>query len=207
MPKIDVYDVNGKKTSSLELDEAIFGTPVKEYLLWSVVRYQMAARRQGTAKVKTRSEVSGGGKKPWRQKGTGRARVGTIRSPLWRGGGVVFGPAPRSYAFKLNKKVRKAALCSALSKRVLDNALVVIDAFGFEAIKTRQVTDFMKRFEIEDMLVVLPQDDEKVQLSARNLKNVTVLPSEGLNVYDVLHRSHLVLTKDAVEAVTRRLAR
>jgi large subunit ribosomal protein L4 len=165
----------------------------------------MAKRRQGTHKVKERAEVRGGGKKPYKQKGTGRARQGTTRAPQWRGGGVVFGPRPRSHEFKLNKKVRRSALCSALSKRALDNAITVIDEIALAEAKTKQVVDLLARFELGDTLIVLGSDNKNLALSARNLPNVTVLSAEGVNVYDVLLRSNLVLTRDAVSALTTRL--
>jgi len=207
MPTIDVYNINREKVSEIALDDTVFGADVKEHLLYAVVRYQMAKKRQGTHKVKTRSEVSGGGRKPWRQKGTGRARQGSIRSPIWRGGGVVFGPTPRDHSFKLNKKVRAAALRSALSRRVAEGAIVVLDKFEIDVPRTRTVADFMKRFDLSDALFVIPERDERFTKSARNIPTVTVLPTEGLNVYDVLQRRNLVLTKGALEAVTQRLAR
>ena len=205
MPTIDVFNTGREKVASVDLDDTVFGGEVKEHLLYSAVRYQMAARRAGTHKVKGRAEVSGSGKKPFKQKGTGRARAGHKRSPIWRGGGVVFGPTPRSYAFKLNKKVRRAALRSALSRRVEENRLVVLDELVLPEIKTRQVVDFLGRFELSDALVVIDSRDETVVRSARNLPNVTVLPSDGLNVYDVLHRQNLVMTQAAIQAVTERL--
>jgi large subunit ribosomal protein L4 len=204
MPTVDVYNVNREKVGSLDLADAVFGADVKEHLLYAAVRYQRAAARQGTHKAKERAEVRGGGKKPFRQKGTGRARQGSTRSPQWRGGGVVFGPRVRSHAFKLNKKVRKAALCSALSRRCGEDRVVVLDELAFDAPKTKQVTELMKRFDVKDMLLVaLP--NENVARSARNLASVTVLPPEGVNVYDVLLRGHLVVTKDAASALAERL--
>lgn len=203
--KIDVYNPNREKVGQVELADAVFGAEVKEHLLYSVVRYQRAAARQGTHKVKQRAEVRGGGRKPWRQKGTGRARQGSTRAPHWKGGGVVFGPHVRSHAFKLNKKVRQLALRSALSRRVQENALVVLDGLTFPEIKTRQVADFLKRFELSEALIVAPRD-EVLERSARNLPTVTMLPPEGLNVFDVLRRRTIVLTRAAVDAVTARLA-
>jgi large subunit ribosomal protein L4 len=203
--KIDVYNLSHDKVGSVELDDAVFGTEVKEHLLYAAVRYQRAKARAGTHKAKERAEVRGGGRKPWRQKGTGRARQGHTRSPQWRGGGVVFGPRVRSHAFKLNKKVRALALKSALSRRAQENALVVLDGFELAEPKTRQVADFMKRFELADILLVAPRN-ETLEKSARNLASVTLLPPEGLNVYDVLRRRTLVLTQAAVEAVTTRLS-
>lgn len=207
MPVVDVYNANREKVSQLELDDAVFGAEVKEHLFYAVVRYQLAARRQGTHSTKGRAEISGGGKKPWRQKGTGRARQGSSRSPHWRGGGVVFGPKPRDYSFKLNKKVRQSALRSALSRRLQENALVVLESLELPEIKTRQVVDFMNRFEMPEVLVVIAGRDDNVERSARNLKGVKVLSVEGLNVYDVLDHRNLVMTRGAVEAVTQRLGR
>ena len=204
MPTVDVYNVNREKVGSLDLADAVFGAEVKEHLLYAVVRYQRAAARQGTHKAKERADVRGGGKKPWRQKGTGRARQGSIRSPQWRGGGVVFGPRVRSHAFKLNKKVRKAALCSALSRRCSESKVIVLDTIAFDAPKTKQVAAMMARFELGDMLLVATPDDNVVK-SARNLASVTVLPPEGVNVYDVLRRSVVVVTKDAAAALAARL--
>ena len=205
MPTVNVYSSSGDEVGKLELSDVVFGAEVKEHLLHQVVRYQLAARRAGTHKAKERSEVSGGGKKPFRQKGTGRARAGTTRSPIWRGGGVVHGPRPRSYAFKVNKKERTAALRSAISRRTEEGALVVLDGLAFDAPKTRDMADFVKRFELKGALVVLPEKDRNVLLSARNLPGVCVLPAEGLNVYDILRHPSLVMTSDAVKAVTERL--
>jgi len=207
MSTIDVYNIQREKVSEFSLDDTVFGGEVKEHLLYAVVRYQMAARRQGTHKSKTRSEISGGGKKPWKQKGTGRARAGSSRSPIWRGGGTVFGPVPRDHSFKLNKKVRQAALRSALSRRAQEGAMVVLDKFEMAEAKTRVVADFLKRFELSDALFVVPSQDDNFALSARNIPTVTVLPTDGLNVYDVLRRKNLVLTQGALEAVIQRLAR
>jgi large subunit ribosomal protein L4 len=205
MPTVTVYNTNREKVGDLALDDTVFGAEVKEHLFYAVVRWQLAMRRQGTHSTKGRAEISGGGKKPWKQKGTGRARQGSIRSPQWRGGGVVHGPKPRSYDFKLNRKIRQAALRGALTRRAQENALVVLDGLDLPEIKTRQVVDFMKKFELGEALVILPARDEKVERSARNLQNVTVLPAEGLNVYDVLNHKNLVMTRGAVEAVVARL--
>jgi large subunit ribosomal protein L4 len=202
--KVDVYDIEKRKVGDLDLDDAVFGGEVREHLLYAAVRYQRAKARSGTHQTKRRSDVRGGGKKPWRQKGTGRARQGSTRSPHWRGGGTVFGPLTRSHAFKLNKKVRTLALISALSRRVQDQTLVVLDGFELDTPKTKKVAEFMERFALTEMTLVAPRS-ETLEKSARNLQQVTLLPPEGLNVYDVLRRRHLVLTKAAVEAVTSRL--
>ncbi len=205
MPTVTIYNQNREKLGELSLSDAVFGAEVREHLFYALVRYQLAKRRQGTHSTKTRSEVAGGGKKPWKQKGTGRARQGTIRAPQWRGGGVVFGPKPRDYGFKLNKKVRATALCGALSRRVQESALVVLDDLKLPSIKTKQVVELMSRFELGEALVVISGQDDVLARSARNLQNVTVLPVEGLNVYDVLNHKHLVMTRGAIEAVTARL--
>lgn len=205
MSTIDVYNFSREKVAEIDLDDAIFSADVKEHLLYAVVRFQLAKRRQGTHAVKGRSQVSGGGKKPYKQKGTGRARQGSTRSPQWRGGGIVFGPTPRSYEFKLNKKVRSAALRSALSRRNQENALVVVDAMSLPEARTRHVADFLRRFEMADALFVVPAADELVRRSARNIPGVTVVPPEGLNVYDILRRQNLVMTAEAVRAVAERL--
>lgn len=205
MPTVDVYNQKREKVAEVALSEEVFAAPIKEDLMFATVRYQLAKKRQGTHKVKGRAEVRGGGKKPWRQKGTGRARQGTTRSPQWRGGGVVHGPTPRSYAFKLNKKVRRAALRAALSQRVAQGSVVVLDDLKLPEIKTRHVKALLETFELKDALVVMTERDDTVALSARNLPNVTYLPVEGVNVRDVLHRGTLVMTKAAAEALTQRL--
>jgi large subunit ribosomal protein L4 len=205
MSTVDVYNTQRERVGEIELDAGVFGCEVKEHLLYAAVRYQRAKARSGSHQVKERSDVQGGGRKPWRQKGTGRARQGSIRSPQWRGGGVVFGPHVRSHAFKLNKKVRAAALRSALSRRADEGKIVVLDAATLPAPKTREMVAFLERFELKNMLLVLLEADELVSRSSQNLKSVTVLPTAGLNVYDVLHRDNLVLTRDAVTAIVDRL--
>jgi len=205
MPTVDVYNQNREKVESISLSEEVFAAPVREDLMHAVVRYQLAKKRQGTHKVKGRAEVRGGGRKPYRQKGTGRARAGTIRSPIWRGGGIVHGPTPRSHAFKINKKVRRAALRAALSHRIAEGSIVVLDDLQLPGIKTKHVVNLLKTFELNDALLVMPEKDDKVFLSARNLPNVTFLPVQGVNVRDVLHRGTIVMTKAAAEALTQRL--
>lgn len=204
MPSVKVYDQNKQELGDVELSDAVFGVDVKRHLLHAMVRKQLAARRQGTHAVKRRADVSGGGRKPFKQKGTGRARQGTIRAPHMRGGGVVFGPEPRSYDFKINRKERLAALCSALSARVADGTVVVVDKFAFDAPKTKDFKSFLGRFDIGTALVVAEADENTLR-SARNLQQVSVVPPQGVNVYDVLRRTHLVLTRDAVDALTARL--
>jgi large subunit ribosomal protein L4 len=201
MATVTVYDQDKKQVGERELADSIFNTEVKSYLLHDMVRYQLAARRQGTAATKNRSAVAGGSKKPYRQKGTGNARQGTIRAPHFVGGGVAFGPSPRSYAFKLNRKVKKLALCSALSARFQEEKLVVIKEFALDKISTKSFDQLLGRFEIEGALVVIDQSDPKVELSARNLRNVKVLRAEGVNVYDILKYPNLVLTDAAVTEI------
>ena len=205
MPTVDVYNQNHEKVSEIALSEEVFAAPVKPDLMNAVVRYQLAKKRQGTHQVKGRAQVRGGGKKPFRQKGTGRARAGTTRAPHWRGGGVVHGPTSRSHAFKLNKKVRRAALRAALSHRVAEGSVVVLDDLLLPEVKTKQVVKFLEAFGLKDALLVMPERSKNVALSARNLPNVTYLPVEGVNVRDVLHRGTLVMTKAAAEALTARL--
>ena len=205
MPKIDVYNAEGKKVDKVELPDAVFGAEVKDHLLYAAVRYQRAKARAGTHQTKERSDVRGGRRQPYRQKGTGRARQGSTRSPQWRGGGIVFGPRTRSHAHKLNKRVRRQALCSALSRRTEEKKLIVLDDLQLPEIKTRQVVDLMKAFELDNMLLVVSSKDDNVFRSARNLQSVTVLLPEGVNVYDILLRDNLVLTKAAAEAIASRL--
>jgi len=198
MPTVDLYNMNRDVVGQLELREDIFGIPVKPHVMHEVVLYQLAKRRSGTAKVKGRSEVAGGGKKPWRQKGTGRARSGTSRSPIWRGGGIIHGPQPRSYDMRVPKKVRRLALKMALTQKLLDRELTVLDQFQLEQIKTRDFAALLNRFELGKTLIVIPSHDEKVVKSARNIPNVKVLRSEGLNVYDLLNYHNLLLTRETV---------
>jgi large subunit ribosomal protein L4 len=201
MATVSIYDQNKQQVGERELADSVFNTEVKEYLLHDMVRYQLAARRQGTAATKNRSAVAGGGKKPYRQKGTGNARQGTIRAPHFVGGGVVFGPSPRSYSFKLNRKVKKAALCSALSSRFQSEKLTVVKDLAMDAISSKSFSQLIKRFDFEGVLFVIDQADSKVELSARNLHNVKVLRAEGINVYDVLRYPNLVLTDAAVSEI------
>lgn len=201
MATVAIYDQDKNQVGERELAEGIFNTEVKEYLLHDMVRYQLAARRQGSAATKNRSAVAGGGKKPYRQKGTGNARQGTIRAPHFVGGGAAFGPSPRSYAFKLNRKVKKAALCSALSARYQAEKLVVVKDLAMEKISSKSFDQLIKRFDLEGVLVVIDQADPKVELSARNLQNVKILRAEGVNVYDVLKYPNLVLTDAAVSEI------
>jgi large subunit ribosomal protein L4 len=190
----------------VDLPEVVFGVEIKEHLLHEVVRYQLVQRRQGTAHTKTRSVVRGGGRKPWRQKGTGRARAGSRSSPLWRGGGTVFGPMPRSYAFRMPKKKRRAALCSALSLKVRDDAFRVIDQFDVAQPKTRQVVELIQQFTREPkVLLVVGEPHETLALSARNIPKVKVLPVAGLNVYDMLNHTMVICAEEAIEKIVGRL--
>ncbi len=205
MTTLDVYDVSKETVGSIELDAAVFGVEVREHLFYAAVRYQMAKRRAGTHATKGRALISGGGKKPFRQKGTGRARQGTTRAPHWRGGGVVHGPHYRSHAHKLSKRSRRAALCSALSRRAEEGRVTVFQSLALPEVKTRQVADMVARFEMSKVLVVTAGGEDNFEKSARNIPGVTVLPVQGLNVYDVLNHEHLALTVDAVAAVVARL--
>jgi large subunit ribosomal protein L4 len=198
MAKIAVYDMNRTQVSERELADVVFNDDVKGYLIHDMVRYQLAKRRQGTHKTKTRSEVAGGGKKPYRQKGTGNARQGCIRAPHYVGGGTAFGPTPRDYSFKLNRKVKKAALRSALSVRFKNEKLTVLDNLEVEKISTKGFVEILKRFEIANVLVVIDEANANVELSARNIPGVKVLRADGVNVYDVMKHSNLVLTEGAV---------
>jgi len=205
MALVDVYNVNKEKVGEVDLKEDIFGVEVKSYLLHEVVVWQRACRRKGSACTKTRGEVSGGGHKPWRQKGTGRARVGSNRSPVWRGGGTTFGPRPRSYAYSLPKKVRRAALKMALSSKLADGQLVVLEDYPYSAPKTKEFMQVMKKFELGKVLFITSEGHEALELSARNVPYVHVLPTAGLNVYDILRYDHLVLLSPAVAAIEARL--
>lgn len=198
MPTVEVYNTNRDLVGQLELGADVFAVPVKPHVMHEVVLYQLAKRRAGTVKTKGRSEISGGGRKPWRQKGTGRARAGTSRSPIWRGGGTIHGPQPRDYQMRVPKKVRRLALKMALSQKLLDQNLTVLDDLRMERIKTKDFVSMLDRFEISQALVVLSQQDEMVERSARNIPHVKVLKSEGLNVYDLFRYRSLLMTREAV---------
>lgn len=198
MAKIAVYDINRQQVGERELADDVFNTDVKGYLIHDMVRYQLAARRQGTADTKGRSEVRGGGRKPFKQKGTGGARQGCIRAPHYVGGGTVFGPTPRDYSFKLNRKVKKAALRCALSARFKGEKLAVLNAIELEKISTKACAEFLSRFSTENVLVVFAGENQNLELSAKNLPHVKVLRADGVNVYDVMKYRTLILTEDAV---------
>lgn len=206
MSVADIYNMNGEKVSETDLPDEIFDVPIKQHVLHEVVRMQMNNKRSGTAATKGRSRVRGGGQKPYRQKGTGRARAGTRRSPLWRGGGVVFGPSPRSYSYKVPKKVRRQALKMALTSKLQNNVLVVVDRLEFETVKTRRFVEVMEALKIRDTLIVTDHKIESLELSSRNVPYVKVLPSEGLNVYDVLRFKNLILLEPSVKQIAERLA-
>ncbi len=205
MAIVDIFNVNREVVGQRELSDDVFAVAVKPHILHEVVLYQLAKRRAGTAKTKGRSEVSGGGKKPWRQKGTGRARAGTSRSPVWRGGGTIHGPQPRDYVQRVPKKVRKLALKMALTQKLLDQQMTVLDELRLERIKTKEFASLLNRFELEKTLLVLGQRDEIVEKSARNLANVKILRSEGLNVYDLLNYPCVLLTQETIGAIEESL--
>ena len=200
MPKIDVYDINGKKVKELELNEAVFGIEPNEAVVHSVLVNFLANQRQGTQSTKTRSEVRGGGRKPWRQKGTGRARQGSIRAPQWIKGGIALGPKPRSYKYTVNKKERQLAVKSVLSSKVLENELVVVDSLPLNDIKTKEMVKALSNLKVEGKaLIMLPEKNEKVQKSARNIEGVKTTLVETINVYDLLKYNKLVVTEDTVK--------
>jgi large subunit ribosomal protein L4 len=199
MAKIAVYDINRNQVSERELSDEVFNTEVKGYLIHDMVRYQLAARRQGTSASKNRAAVAGGGKKPYRQKGTGNARQGTVRAPHFVGGGTAFGPSPRDFSFKLNRKVKKAALRCALSARFKEERLSVLNEIQLDAISTKGVVEVLKRFELDSVLVIVDGENQNLELSARNLPHVKVLKAEGVNVYDLMKHRNLVVTEGAVE--------
>ncbi len=201
MPVAGVYDIENNKISEIELSEAVFGAEVNEAVLYDVVRMQMASRRSGTASTKRRQDVRGGGSKPWRQKGTGRARAGTIRSPLWRGGGIVFGPHPRSYAYKVSKKVRKLALISALSMKVKEGRMMILKDFPMNEIKTKKFKEIVDRFGLKKALFVADKSDPVLEKSSRNIQGIKLIRTEGINVYDLLNYDHVILFEPSVKMI------
>ena len=201
MASVKVYDIEGKEVETLELNDSVFGVEINEHLMHLAVVGQQANSRQGTQSAKTRSEVSGGGRKPWRQKGTGHARQGSTRSPQWTGGGVVFAPVPRDYSFKINKKEKRAALKSVLTSRVLDNKLIVVDELKFDEIKTKKFQAVMDNLKVKKALVVIADNDEKITMSARNIPTVKTALVNSINFYDILKGDTLVLTRDAVAKI------
>ena len=199
MANVSVYNIEGKEVGSIELNDAVFGVEVNEHLVHMAVVNQLANNRQGTQSAKTRSEVSGGGRKPWRQKGTGHARQGSTRAPQWTGGGIVFAPKPRDYSFKINKKEKRIALLSALSSKVAESKIVVLDEFKLDEIKTKKFVEVMNNLKVENALVVLEGENKNVVLSGRNIPSVKVTATNEINTYDVLKYTTLVVTKAAVE--------
>jgi large subunit ribosomal protein L4 len=205
MAVTEVFNTDNKKVGEVELNDALFGLEVKKHILHDVVKMQLANRRAGTACTKTRTEVRGGGAKPYRQKGTGRARAGTNNSPLWRGGGVIFGPKPRDYSYKLPKKVRKLGVRMALSARFSENNMLVLDGFELADIKTKKFAEVMKKLNIENGLIVIPEKNENLEKSSRNVLGYKVIPADGLNVYDILLHRSLVLLQPCLGQLEERL--
>ena len=201
MANVTVYNMEGNEVGTMELNDAVFGVEINEHLVHLAVVRQLANNRQGTQKAKTRSEVSGGGRKPWRQKGTGHARQGSIRAPQWTGGGVVFAPVPRDYEVKMNKKERRAALKSALTYKVQENKLVVVDSLALAEAKTKEMQKVLTNLKADKALVVTADDDQKVVLSARNIADVQTATVNTINVYDVMKHNTVVVTKDAVASI------
>ena len=201
MAKVSVYNMEGKEVGTIDLNDAVFGVEVNEHLVHLAVVQQLANKRQGTQKAKTRAEVSGGGRKPWRQKGTGHARQGSTRSPQWTGGGVVFAPTPRDYSFKMNKKEKQLALKSALTSKVNDSKLIVVDELKMEAIKTKDFKAVMTNLNANKALVVMAEKDENVVMSAKNIPDVNTALTSTINVYDIMKAGTVVLTKDAVAKI------
>jgi len=206
MTTLAVYNIGNQKVSDIELDDQIFNAKINRTLFYDVVRMDLASQRKGAAATKNRTLVRGGGAKPWRQKGTGRARAGTRRSPLWRGGGTIFGPMPRDYSFSLPKKVKRAALRAALSLKRQEGKLILLDNFPLEGFKTRQVLEVLKRFQVQDALIVTNEKNTILERSARNLPKIRVLHCEGLNVYDILNHEHLILLSPALQRIQGVLA-
>jgi large subunit ribosomal protein L4 len=201
MATLAVYDIGNQKVSDVEVDERVFGVEIKPSLFYDAVRHDLATQRKGSAATKNRTLVRGGGAKPWKQKGTGRARAGTRRSPLWKGGGTIFGPMPRSYGFPLPKKVKKAALRAALSLKRQEGKLIVLDSFPLEGFKTQKVLEVLKKFQVENALIVTDEKNPLLERSARNIPGLQVLRHIGLNVYDILNHEHLILLKPAVQRI------
>ena len=201
MAKVSVYNIEGSQVGEIELNDSVFGVEVNEHLVHMAVVAQLAAKRQGTQSAKTRAEVSGGGKKPWRQKGTGHARQGSTRAPQWTGGGVVFAPKPRTYTIKMNKKERRLALKSALTSRVNENKLIVLDSFNMDEIKTKKFQAVMNNLKVSKALVVMTEKNDNIVLSARNIPAVKTALTNTINVYDILKYDTVVVTKDAVNAI------
>lgn len=201
MASVSVYNMEGKEVEKIDLDDSVFAAPVNEHLVHMAVVLQLANKRQGTQKAKTRSEVRGGGRKPWRQKGTGHARQGSIRAPQWTGGGVVFAPVPRDYSFKMNKKEKRAALLSALTSRVQENKFIVVDELAFDEIKTKNFAKVLKNLNVSKALVVLEDDNVNAEMSARNIADVKTAKTNTINVYDILKYNTVIATKAAARNI------
>jgi large subunit ribosomal protein L4 len=201
MTTLTVYNIETQKVKEIELDDEIFNAKINPTLFYDVIRMNLASQRRGSAATKNRAQVRGGGAKPWRQKGTGRARAGSRRSPLWRGGGTIFGPMPRDYSFSLPKKVKRAALRAALSLKRQEGRLILLDDFPLNGFKTKQVLDVLKRFKVEDALIVSHEKNALLERSARNIRNVQVLHGEGLNVFDILNHEHLILLSPVLQKI------
>lgn len=201
MAKVSVYNMEGKEVETIDLSDAVFGVEVNEHLVHMAVVLQLANNRQGTQKAKTRSEVSGGGRKPWRQKGTGHARQGSTRSPQWTGGGVVFAPTPRDYSFKLNKKEKRIALKSALTSKVVDKKIMVLDELKFDGIKTKKFQEVLDNLKVTRGLVIIAENDANVVMSAKNIPSVNTALTNAINVYDIMKAQTVVITKDAVKMI------
>ena len=201
MANVSVYNIEGKEVGKIDLSDAVFGVEVNEHLVHIAVVSQLANNRQGTQKAKTRSEVSGGGRKPWRQKGTGHARQGSTRAPQWTGGGVVFAPVPRDYSFKMNKREKRAALKSALTSRVEENKFIVIDEINFEEAKTKNFANILKNLDVSKALVVLEDDNKNAELSARNIADIKTAKTNTINVYDILKYNTVITTKAVVAKI------
>jgi len=201
MAVADVFDIEKKKVAQVDLNDAVFGAEVNDAVIYDVIKMQLASRRSGTASTKTRSDVRGGGKKPWRQKGTGRARAGTSRSPIWRSGGTVFGPHPRDYSYNIPKKVRRKAIICALSMKLKENKMVILKDFPMDKISTHIFKGVVDLFSLKKALFVIDENNEVLLKSSRNIKNVKMIRSEGINVYDILNHEHLILLEPSVKKI------
>ena len=201
MAQVSVYNMEGAEVKTIDLNDAVFGAPVKSHLVHQAVVLHLANMRQGTQKAKTRHEVSGGGRKPWRQKGTGHARQGSIRAAQWKGGGVIFAPVPRDYSFKMNKKEKRAAMLSALTSKVQDNDMIVLDKLAFDEIKTKNMVNVLKNLDVKKALIVTCGCDDNVVLSGRNIPGIRMIPTDNLNVYDIVKYKKFIVTEDAVRKI------
>ncbi|MEG0004864.1 MAG: 50S ribosomal protein L4 [Clostridium sp.] len=201
MSKVTLFNVNAEKVGEIELSDAVFGVEINAEVMHQVVKMQLANKRQGTQSALTRAEVRGGGIKPWRQKGTGRARQGSIRAPQWTHGGIVFAPKPRDYSFSMPKKVKRLALKSALSSKVASNEVIVLDSLSMEAPKTKTMVEMLSKFDVKKTLIIVKESDENIYKSVRNIVGAHVIPVNNINVYDILKYDNMIITKDAVEKV------